>query len=167
MVGAGGAELMRSALLASLLLAGCSVAQSGERSPHGELSDGSSFTCSPLKLWDADGPLHCAEGPRVRLAGIAARELDGSCRSNHPCPAADPVAARDHLASLLGEVVGQSEQGHLLIRGAPLSCVSNGSAGGGRVGAWCSSPTVGDLSCRMVADGMAARWDRYWRGHQC
>lgn len=131
------------------------------------LDRGSLFTCTPVRVWDGDGPIWCREGPRVRLAGIAARELDGSCSAGHPCPAADSIAARDHLASLLGAVTGQTSQGHLLIRGEALFCTSTGSAGGNRIGAWCRSPVVGDLSCRMLADGMAARWDRYWRDHRC
>lgn len=41
--------------------------------PHGE-----AFECTPVAVWDGDGPIWCAEGPRLRLAGIAARELDGT-----------------------------------------------------------------------------------------
>lgn len=153
---------MRAAL-ALLLLAGCSAAQGGDAAQQG----GSAFSCTPERLWDGDGPLWCREGPRIRLAGIAAREMDGSCSPGHPCPSADPIASRDHLARLVGRVVGVADSGHLLIEGPPLSCVAIGSAGGNRTAAWCVSPIAGDLSCRMVADGMAARWDRYWRGHRC
>ena len=46
------------------------------------------FTCTPTRVWDGDGPVWCAEGPRIRLAGIAAREIDDSCRANQPCPTA-------------------------------------------------------------------------------
>jgi endonuclease YncB( thermonuclease family) len=34
---------------------------------------GAAFTCTPVRVWDGDGPIWCAEGPKVRLAGIAAR----------------------------------------------------------------------------------------------
>jgi endonuclease YncB( thermonuclease family) len=157
---------MRRASLLLLLLTGCSDTV-GLADTAGEQPNGAAFACTPERLWDGDGPIWCREGPRVRLAGIAAIELGGECRPGHPCPSVDPIASRDHLASLLGDVVGESSSGHLLIDGPPLECVSTGSAGGSRVGAWCRSPRVGDLSCRMVADGMAARWDRYWRDHQC
>ena len=40
---------------------------------------GQSFTCTPTAVWDGDGPIWCAEGPKVRLAGISAREIDGTC----------------------------------------------------------------------------------------
>lgn len=43
---------------------------------------GQTFTCTPTHVWDGDGPVWCAEGPHLRIAGIAAREMDGTCRSN-------------------------------------------------------------------------------------
>lgn len=36
---------------------------------------GQSFQCTPTRVWDGDGPIWCAEGPHVRLSGIAAREM--------------------------------------------------------------------------------------------
>jgi len=63
---------------------------------------GQTFICTPIRVWDGDGPIWCAEGPRIRLAGIAAREIDGTCRPAHPCPPADARRARDHLVGLLG-----------------------------------------------------------------
>jgi endonuclease YncB( thermonuclease family) len=47
---------------------------------------GQTFDCAPVRVWDGDGPVWCAEGPRIRLSGIAAREIGGICRSNQPCP---------------------------------------------------------------------------------
>src|SRR3546814_9623729 len=49
------------------------------------------FLCTPTLVADGDGPVWCAEGPRIRIAGIAARELDGTCRRGHPCPRAEPI----------------------------------------------------------------------------
>jgi endonuclease YncB( thermonuclease family) len=151
------------ASVASLLLWGCSSAPAAQD----RVDSGDAFICTPERVWDGDGPVWCREGPKVRLAGIAARELDGSCRDGHPCPAADPIASRDHLAQLLGKVTGKASEGHVLVEGPSLACTSKGSAGGFRTAAWCVSPVAGDLSCRMVADGFAARWDRYWRGRTC
>lgn len=128
---------------------------------------GDTFTCTPTRVWDGDGPVWCAEGPRIRLAGIAARESDGTCRANQPCPDASAEASRDALVRLVGERTGRSRQGHVLLRGPAMRCVSTGGAGGDRTGAWCVSPRGGDLSCAMVRSGMALRWDRYWRGHLC
>jgi len=47
---------------------------------------GQTFACTPTAVYDGDGPIGCAEGPRIRVAGIAAREMDGTCRTNQPCP---------------------------------------------------------------------------------
>jgi endonuclease YncB( thermonuclease family) len=128
---------------------------------------GQTFICTPVRVWDGDGPVWCAEGPRVRLAGIAAREMDGTCRDNQPCPVADPSAARDALVQLLGVPTGQSPEGHIRVQGPAMSCVSVGDAGGSRTAAWCISPQSGDVSCAMVAGGWALRWPRFWQGHRC
>jgi endonuclease YncB( thermonuclease family) len=128
---------------------------------------GQSFDCSPVAVWDADGPIWCAEGPKIRLSGIAAREMDGSCSPGHPCPSADPVAARDHLVRLVGTPTGKLSTGHITVKGPTMHCRSVGGGKGARTAAWCVSPKGGDLSCAMVRDGYAARWDRYWQGHRC
>lgn len=128
---------------------------------------GRSFACTPVRVWDGDGPLWCSEGPRVRLAGIAARESDGSCRPNQPCSDASAEAARRALVSLVGRRIGSSRQGHVLVIGPTLTCSSSGSAGGSRTAAWCTSPMAGDLSCAMLATRMVLVWPRYWRGHVC
>jgi hypothetical protein len=128
---------------------------------------GQTFTCTPTRVWDGDGPVWCKEGPRLRLAGIAAREADGTCRSNQPCPKATAVQARDTLVELLGTPTGKSKQGHILVRGPALRCTSTGPAVGSRTGAWCTSPSAGDISCAMVASGTVLRWSRYWKGHRC
>ena len=128
---------------------------------------GQSFDCTPTAVWDGDGPIWCAEGPHIRLSGIAAREMDGSCRPGHPCPAADPIAARDHLAELVGMPQGKLRTGHVQVSGPTMRCRSAGGAGGTRTAAFCVSPKSGDLSCAMVRDGYAAKWDRYWQGHRC
>ena len=128
---------------------------------------GASFTCTPVAVWDGDGPIWCAEGPRVRIAGVAAREMDGTCRPNQPCPAIDAIEARDRLVRLFGGPRGTLPTGHIKVRAAPMTCVSDGSAGGSRTAAWCRSPAFGDLSCAAVRAGGAVRWTRYWRGHSC
>jgi len=128
---------------------------------------GTSFTCTPVRVWDGDGPLWCAEGPRIRLAGIAARETDGTCRPNQPCPDATAEQARDHLVGLVGRPVGTSREGHIMVRGAALTCLSEGDGVGSRTAAWCVTRGGIDLSCAMVASNYALRWPRYWREHRC
>ena len=131
------------------------------------VASGASFSCTPIAVWDGDGPVWCAEGPKIRLAGIAAREIDGTCRSNQPCPSASGIAGRDHLVRLLGGGRGILPTGHIRVLSSPLRCVSEGSAGRSRTAAWCRTSSGRDLNCEMVATGTALRWSRYWRGHRC
>src|SRR3990170_3883040 len=104
------------------------------------IAAGANFTCTPVAVWDGDGPVWCAEGPKVRIAGVAAREIDGTCRSNQPCPDVAAVDARDRLVRLFGGPRGKRAEGHVIVRSAPMTCVSDGSAGGSRTAAWCTSP---------------------------
>lgn len=128
---------------------------------------GQSFDCTPTAVWDGDGPIWCAEGPHIRLSGIATREMDGTCRAGHPCPSADSTAARDYLVRLIGKPTGTLRTGHVSLVGPVMRCRSGGGAGGNRTAAFCISPKSGDISCAMVRSGYAARWDRYWRDHRC
>jgi endonuclease YncB( thermonuclease family) len=101
----------------SLLLAAATVIAAGQP-----------FTCTPTRVWDGEGPIWCAEGPRIRLSGIAAREADGSCRTGQPCPDASSEASRDALVRLVGQAVGRSPQSHILVRGPAMCCVSEGGS---------------------------------------
>lgn len=143
-------------MLLALLLAAVPIVPAGEP-----------FACTPTAVWDGDGPIWCNEGPRVRLSGIAAREADGTCAVNQPCPDASHEQARDTLAALIGEPGGFSQYGHRLVTGPTMRCLSVGGAGGSRTAAWCVSPKSGDVSCAMVRSGAALKWDRYWGDHRC
>ena len=160
---------------AALALAGCGTDErrQAEASRYqGGSVGGEPFTCTPVRLWDGDGPIHCAEGPTIRLAGIAARELDGTCKPAHPCPSVPGDQSRDHLAGLLlGNPpingINFDRSGPIELSGVPLTCVSAGAEGAAPSAAWCLSPFSGDLSCRMVRDGFALKWPRYWGDHRC
>ncbi|MDA0819287.1 MAG: hypothetical protein O3C52_01835 [Proteobacteria bacterium] len=128
---------------------------------------GDEFTCTPTRVWDGDGPIWCKEGTRVRLAGIAAREMDGTCRANQPCPDVSAEEARDALVRLVGKPTGRSPEGHVLVAAPAMRCISDGNGVGTRTAAWCVSPIGGDLSCAMVAGQWALRWDHFWRTHRC
>ena len=131
------------------------------------VASGQTFTCTPVRVWDGDGPVWCEEGPRVRISGIAAREMDGTCNANQPCPDATAIAARDALVNLLGGPRGTVPTGHIIVASGTMRCISTGSAGGSRTGAWCTLPSGADLSCAMVATGTVLKWDRYWGDHRC
>lgn len=131
------------------------------------VASGQTFTCTPTHVWDGDGPVWCAEGPHLRIAGIAAREMDGTCRTNQPCPAASAIDARDALVQLMGGARGTISTGHVVVRGPRLTCRSEGGAGGNRTAAWCRLPSGADLSCAMIKTGTVLRWNRYWKGPAC
>ena len=114
----------------------------------------------PVRVWDGDGPLWCAEGPKMRLARIAAREMDGTCRLGHPCPTASAESARDALVALVGTPTGKSAQGHVLVRGPRLRCVSDGLGKADRTAAWCTLSDGRSLSAAMVETGTVVRWGR-------
>ena len=167
-----------SAIVAFLILGACGkgAAQSSQTPSPAVVTDlipqaGTMFRCTPTKVYDGDGPVWCEEGQRIRLAGIAAREMDGTCRDGHPCPDASAEEARATLVRMVsGRIRTPADypaRGHVDVTGPPLSCTSTGPAGGKRVGAWCISPTAGDLSCAMLASGTVAKWGRYWKGHGC
>jgi len=163
----------------SSCLSACSNSGAGQQAADGEPSartrqssanvvpSGRSFTCTPTRVWDGDGPIWCAEGPRIRLAGIAAREIDESCRPGQPCPTQSGHAARDHLVTLLGGARGTADTGHIIVQGPLLMCESEGGARGSRTAAWCRRPDGVDLSCAMQQGGYAARWERYDPGNRC
>lgn len=131
----------------ALLLLAATVVPAGDR-----------FACTPIRVWDGDGPIWCAEGPRVRLAAIGVRELDGSCRRYQPCPAMSGVAARDVLVRFLGGERGVANTGHIIVDGPTMACRSRGDANGGRTAATCAVPGLGDLSCAMVKAKAALPW---------
>ena len=128
---------------------------------------GETFSCTPTHVYDGDGPIWCAEGPHVRIAGIAARETGGTCRAGQPCPAASALQARDALVNQFGGARGTNSTGHVIVYGPTMLCRSEGSAGGTRTAAWCTLASGQDLSCAMVATGTVLKWNRYWRGHRC
>ena len=41
------------------------------------IASGTSFACTPVRVWDGDGPVWCAEGPKLRIAGITAAATGG------------------------------------------------------------------------------------------
>tara|TARA_R110002094_G_scaffold190917_1_gene165472 strand:- start:2866 stop:3420 length:555 start_codon:yes stop_codon:yes gene_type:complete len=122
---------------------------------------GEQFQCTPIAVWDGDGPVWCREGMKIRLAGIAAREIDGSCRPDHPCPVASGIKARDRLVSLFGGAKGSHKQGHVIVSAPAMQCLSAGSGKGDRTAAWCLLADGRNVSCEMITSGTVLRWKTY------
>ncbi|MFN3943880.1 MAG: thermonuclease family protein [Allosphingosinicella sp.] len=110
------------------------------------------FTCTATSVHDGDGPIRCREAGadgkpiRVRLSGIAARELDDSCSPGHPCPRASGAEAKASLERL---ALGQK-----------LRCEQVGTSYG-RAVAFCRTPAGDDLSCAQIRARVAKRWARH------
>jgi len=117
------------------------------------------FACTPVAVYDGDGPVWCREGPRIRLEGIAAREMDGTCRRGHPCPKASAEASRDALVRLLGGPRGTLRTGHIRVRYPTMQCRQAGTSYD-RVVASCRLNDGRDLSTAMIATGTVLRWRR-------
>ena len=114
--------------------------------------------CTPIAVWDGDGPIWCKEGPKIRLAGIAAREIDGTCKPHHPCSDASGIEARDALVRLLGGAKGRWKTGHIVVSAQPMRCGQVGRSYG-RIVATCTLADGRDLSAAMLRTGTVSRWN--------
>ena len=142
---------MRSVMLAAGLAAALMpVGADSKRAPAPVPAVGERFACSVTRVYDGDGPIHCAEGPKVRLHGIAAREMNGECRPGHPCPRASAQEAKMALTRM---TLGQR-----------LTCEATGKSYQ-RVVALCWTPAGREVNCAMVEGGYALSWDSYQRVH--
>lgn len=114
--------------------------------------------CTPIAVWDGDGPIWCDEGPKIRLAGIAAREIDGTCRPHHPCPDASGIEARDALVRLLGGTKGSWKSGHIVVSAQSMRCQQVGRSYD-RIVANCQLADGRDLSTAMLMTETVMRWE--------
>ncbi|MDO6414303.1 hypothetical protein Q4F19_07905 [Sphingomonas sp. BIUV-7] len=117
----------------------------------------SPFSCVVTRVHDGDGPLWCANGVKVRIAGVQAPDFQNAepCRrATHPAYSCDDMAA----ARSRGTV-------EKLVLGKRLSCLGVDRSYG-RVVARCTLPDGRSLSCAVVAADAAVRWDRYWRQYR-
>ena len=109
--------------------------------------DAPRFACAVARITDGD-TLRCADGTRIRLHAVAARETDETCSPGHPCPAASAAAATRELARLAG--------------GQTLSCQSTGRSYD-RVTAICWTPRGEEINCAMIRSGTTVVWERFNR----
>lgn len=100
------------------------------------------FVCPAPTHHDGDAVRCRGLAPAIRLYGIDAPEMPGSCRLGRRCAPGDPFASRSHLVELT--------------RGRQVVCYPSGETSYGRIVARCSADGV-DLSCAMVRDGYAIR----------
>ncbi len=115
------------------------------------------FMCTPVAVYDGDGPVHCREGEKVRIAGIAAREMDGTCRPGHPCPRASAIQARDALVQILGGARGRWKTGHVVVSYPSMKCRSVARSYD-RVVANCTLKDGRNLGSAMIATHTVLPW---------
>jgi len=126
------------------------------------LAQAAAFACTPVAVWDGDGPIWCEEGPKIRIADIAARESDGTCRPGHPCPASSGAEARDALVQLLGGAKGTLRSGHVVVSYPTMTCERHGTSYE-RVNATCELADGRDLGDAMLATNTVLPWPRRQR----
>ena len=123
--------------------------------------------CLAVALHDVDGPIHCADGTKVRLQGIGATEMSGQCRPRQPCVLGDPFEQRRRMARAMGATITRETRGPnggQLYFDQPirLACTPTGKSYK-RITAWCSLPSGTDLSCTAIRTGVAIRWEKFDR----
>lgn len=111
------------------------------------VTDRPDFTCQVVSVNDGD-TLRCADGTRIRLHAVAARESDGTCSPGHPCPTASAEAARDTLRRLA--------------EGRKISCLQTGTSYD-RKAAICWTPSGQEINCAMVRSGTTLLWEKFDR----
>jgi len=104
------------------------------------------FTCSSPSHHDGDAIRCRGNNKSMRLFGIDAPEMPGSCRPGRACTPGDPYAARDYLARITA--------------GRTITCKRLSTDHYGRAIVRCAADGA-DLSCAMVAAGHAV--ERYGR----
>ena len=105
------------------------------------LAAAATFACVNPTHHDGDNVRCDNVDQSIRLQGIDAPEMPGSCRPGRACTSGDPYAARDFLRSVS--------------RGQTLQCTQEDTDNYGRIIARCSAGGT-DLSCAMIASGQAA-----------
>ena len=114
------------------------------------------FVCEVVKVHDGDGPLWCANGIKVRVAGIQAPDFEDA----EPCRTGRAEYTCSNVAAERSRRIVE----RLVLR-RRLTCQPLGKSYS-RVVARCTLPDGRSLSCATIAAGAAIRWDRYWRRYR-
>jgi endonuclease YncB( thermonuclease family) len=115
------------------------------------------IVCEVIHVHDGDGPLRCANGVKIRVAGIQAPDYESASPCHRPTHAAYRC---DNRAAERSRVIVE----RLVLR-KRLRCQPVGQSYS-RVVARCTLPDGRSLSCAAIAAGAAVRWDRYWRQYR-
>lgn len=121
-----------------------------------QLAAGQPFACTVTRVHDGDGPLWCAEGPKVRVAGIQAPDY----ASAEPC-------RRRKTGYVCGDAQARASQRIVarMVLGQRLRCVAL-EPSYSRMVATCRLGDGRDLACAIVRSGAAAWWPAFVRRYR-
>jgi len=114
------------------------------------------FTCVVTRVHDGDGPLWCANGVKVRVAGIQAPDFESASPCRRPAPQRAAYTC-DTAAAKRSRAIVERLTLQKRLKCQPVDRSYK------RVVARCTLPDRRSLSCATIAAGAAVRWDRYWR----
>lgn len=114
------------------------------------------FACTVTKVHDGDGPLWCASGVKIRVAGVQAPDYENT----EPC-------RQRRIGYVCSNAAADRSRGIVerLVLNRTMTCTPVGRSYA-RVVARCTLPDGRSLSCAVVAAGAAQRWDSYWRRYR-
>lgn len=114
------------------------------------------FVCQVVKAHDADGPLWCKNGIKVRVAGVQAPDWKKAspCRQRKPGYVCDDAKAR-----------ASKRIAEQLVLDQRLNCKPVDRSWK-RVVARCWLPNGNSLSCSLIARGAGTKWQTYWRKYK-
>ncbi len=120
-----------------------------------QVTTGQSFTCTVIRVHDGDGPLTCANGVKIRIAGVQAPDFESAepCRVGKPGYVCDDTRARAAQRVTAGLTLGKR-----------LHCTAVDKSWN-RVVARCWLPDNRSLTCAVIARGGWA-WPEYWRRYR-
>lgn len=131
----------------SAVVPGLAPLQAGSLQERTVLDSSSRFSCEVASVTDGD-TLRCEDGTRIRLHAVAAREMNETCSTGHPCPSASGASAKAELQRLTD--------------GGALSCLPTGRSYN-RVTAICWTPEDVEVNCAMIRSGTTIVWERFAR----
>ena len=117
------------------------------------------FVCEVVRVHDGDGPLWCANGTKVRIAGVQAPDFESAEPCRRPAARRTAYVCDDRTAARSQAIVSG------LVLNRRLNCQPLGRSYR-RVVARCTLPDGRSLSCAVIAAGAATRWARYWRQYR-
>jgi endonuclease YncB( thermonuclease family) len=114
------------------------------------------FVCEVRHVHDGDGPLHCANGVKVRIAGVQSPDFEDS----EPCRTARPGYVCDDRLAAQAQAITARLTLHQRLTCQPLGHSFK------RIVASCLLPDGQRLECAVIAAGAGVRWERYWRAYK-